>query len=130
MAASSPPGVGATPRVGGRGQRAGLTFWDALDRTRQSLLGWPAWRKWLRPVRCPASSSPPLSRVTCSTSNRSDFADPLIARAASRLVLVSRGVDPDALTVPDEGMLRLGDDRLPRVSPTTGRESRRRWRRG
>ena len=40
------------------------------------------------------------------------FADPLIARAASRLVLVSRGVDPDALTVPDEGMLRLGSDRL------------------
>jgi len=40
------------------------------------------------------------------------FADSLIARAASRLVLVSRGVDPDALTVPDEGMLRLGSDRL------------------
>lgn len=39
------------------------------------------------------------------------WGDALIARAATRLVLVSRGVDPDALTVADEGLLRLGTDR-------------------
>lgn len=35
----------------------------------------------------------------------------LVARAALRVVLVSRGVDPDALTVPEEGLLGLGADR-------------------
>jgi len=38
------------------------------------------------------------------------WGDELIARAAARLVLVSRGVDPDALTVPEEGLLELGRD--------------------
>ncbi len=37
-------------------------------------------------------------------------ADDLVARAASRVVLVSRGVDPDALTVPEMGLLELGVD--------------------
>ena len=37
-------------------------------------------------------------------------ADDLVARAASRVVLVSRGVDPDALTVPEMGLLDLGAD--------------------
>jgi hypothetical protein len=37
-------------------------------------------------------------------------ADDLVARAASRVVLVSRGVDPDALTVPEMGLLELGGD--------------------
>lgn len=40
-----------------------------------------------------------------------DAANGLVARAAGRLVLVQRGVDPDALTVPEEGLLRLGLDR-------------------
>jgi hypothetical protein len=35
----------------------------------------------------------------------------LVARAAMRVVLVARGVDPDALTVPEEGLLELGADR-------------------
>ncbi len=35
-------------------------------------------------------------------------ADDLVARAASRVVLVSRGADPDALTVPEMGLLELG----------------------
>jgi hypothetical protein len=39
------------------------------------------------------------------------WGDGLIARAASRLVLVSRGVDPDALTVPEEGLLEFGRER-------------------
>lgn len=43
------------------------------------------------------------------------WGDDLIARAASRLTLVARGVDPDALTVPEEGMLRLGTERLASV---------------
>jgi hypothetical protein len=34
----------------------------------------------------------------------------LVARAAQRLVLVQRGVDPDALTVAEEGLLQLGDE--------------------
>jgi hypothetical protein len=34
--------------------------------------------------------------------------DDLVARAASRVVLVARGVDPDALTVPEMGLLELG----------------------
>ena len=38
------------------------------------------------------------------------WGDGLVARAASRLVLVSRGVDPDALTVPEQGLLNLGAD--------------------
>jgi hypothetical protein len=33
----------------------------------------------------------------------------LVARAALRLVLVGRGVDPDALSIPEEGMLELGE---------------------
>ena len=37
-------------------------------------------------------------------------ADGLVARAASRVVLVARGVDPDALTVPEMGLLDLGTD--------------------
>lgn len=37
-------------------------------------------------------------------------ADDLVSRAASRVVLVSRGVDPDALTVPEMGLLDLGSD--------------------
>ncbi|HVQ87314.1 MAG TPA: oxidoreductase [Actinomycetes bacterium] len=40
-----------------------------------------------------------------------EWGNGLIARAASRLVLVSRGVDPDALTVPEEGLLLLGLER-------------------
>ncbi|HUW17101.1 MAG TPA: oxidoreductase [Actinomycetes bacterium] len=40
-----------------------------------------------------------------------EYANGLVARAAQRLVLVQRGVDPDALTVPEEGLLRLGADR-------------------
>ena len=40
------------------------------------------------------------------------WGDGLVARAALRLVLVSRGVDPDALTVPEEGLLELGSDRF------------------
>ena len=32
----------------------------------------------------------------------------LVARAAQRLVLIERGVDPDALTVPEAGLLELG----------------------
>lgn len=38
------------------------------------------------------------------------WGDGLVARAASRLVLVARGVDPDALTVPEQGLLNLGAD--------------------
>lgn len=34
----------------------------------------------------------------------------LVARAASRVVLVARGADPDALTVPEMGLLELGAD--------------------
>lgn len=34
----------------------------------------------------------------------------LVARAAQRLVLVQRGVDPDALSVPEEGLLRGSPD--------------------
>ena len=34
----------------------------------------------------------------------------VVARAASRVVLVARGVDPDALTVPEMGLLELGAD--------------------
>lgn len=37
-------------------------------------------------------------------------ANGLVARAASRVVLVARGVDPDALTVPEVGLLDLGAD--------------------
>lgn len=40
-----------------------------------------------------------------------DTANALVARAAQRLVLVDRGVDPDALTVPEEGLVLLGADR-------------------
>lgn len=40
------------------------------------------------------------------------YADDLIARAASRISLVARGVDPDAITVPEEGLLRLGINQL------------------
>jgi hypothetical protein len=36
--------------------------------------------------------------------------DELVARAASRVVLVARGVDPDALTTPEMGVLELGED--------------------
>jgi hypothetical protein len=37
-------------------------------------------------------------------------ADDLVARAASRVVLVQRGVDPDAITVPEIGLIDLGRD--------------------
>lgn len=37
-------------------------------------------------------------------------ANGVVARAASRVVLVARGVDPDALTVPEMGLLDLGAD--------------------
>ena len=37
-------------------------------------------------------------------------ADDVVARAASRVVLAARGVDPDALTVPEMGLLELGPD--------------------
>lgn len=36
--------------------------------------------------------------------------DDIVARAASRVVLVQRGVDPDALTVPEVGLQELGVD--------------------
>jgi hypothetical protein len=35
----------------------------------------------------------------------------LVARGAQRLVLVQRGVDPDSLTVPEEGLVQLGRER-------------------
>jgi hypothetical protein len=34
----------------------------------------------------------------------------LVARAAQRLVLIQRGVDPDMLSVPEEGLLGVGGD--------------------
>ena len=37
-------------------------------------------------------------------------ADDLVARAASRIVLVESGVDPDAIAVPEMGILDLGAD--------------------
>jgi hypothetical protein len=36
-------------------------------------------------------------------------ADDIVARAASRVVLVQRGVDPDAITVPEMGLIDLGE---------------------
>jgi hypothetical protein len=36
-------------------------------------------------------------------------ADDVVARAAARVVLVQRGVDPDALTVPEVGVVELGE---------------------
>jgi hypothetical protein len=36
--------------------------------------------------------------------------DDIVARAASRVVLVQRGVDPDAIAVPEVGLLDLGAD--------------------
>jgi hypothetical protein len=37
-------------------------------------------------------------------------ADDIVARAASRVVLVQRGVDPDGITVPEMGLIDLGED--------------------
>ena len=37
-------------------------------------------------------------------------ADDIVARAASRVVLVESGVDPDAITVPEVGLIDLGAD--------------------
>ncbi|MFL6069742.1 MAG: oxidoreductase, partial [Actinomycetes bacterium] len=34
----------------------------------------------------------------------------IVARASSRVVLVQRGVDPDAITVPEIGLVDLGWD--------------------
>jgi hypothetical protein len=39
-----------------------------------------------------------------------EAANGLVARVAGRLVLMQRGVDPDSLTVPEEGMVGLGLD--------------------
>ncbi|MFL6289090.1 MAG: oxidoreductase [Actinomycetes bacterium] len=36
--------------------------------------------------------------------------DDIVARASSRVVLVRRGVDPDAITVPEMGLIDLGED--------------------
>jgi len=43
-----------------------------------------------------------------------DGGNGLVARAAARLVLLSRGLDPLALSIPEQGLLELGADRTAR----------------
>ena len=42
--------------------------------------------------------------------------DDVVARAASRVVLVQRGVDPDAIAVPEMGIVELGDGAYQRAA--------------
>ena len=39
-----------------------------------------------------------------------DWGNGLVARAAQRLVLIDRGVDPAAVSIPEEGVLDAGAD--------------------
>ena len=58
---------------------------------------------WRRRVRCRSRGAHDPVRPFGSV-------DDIVARASSRVVLVQRGVDPDAIAVPEMGLIDLGDD--------------------
>ena len=67
----------------------------------------PAATSSARPPRTSAALDTDPSSAALATVAPFGSVDGLVARAAERLVLVSRGVDPTALTVPEAGHLRL-----------------------
>jgi hypothetical protein len=64
-------------------------------------------RRLTAPTAAPALVVAALVHAELATVAPFGSVDGLVARAAERLVLVSRGVDPTALTVPEAGHLRL-----------------------
>jgi len=64
-------------------------------------------RRLTAPSAAPALVVAALVHAELATTTPFGSADGLVARAAERLVVVGRGVDPTALTVPEAGHLRL-----------------------
>jgi hypothetical protein len=64
-------------------------------------------RRLTTPTAAPALVVAALVHAELATAAPFGSADGLVARAAERLVLVGRGVDPTSLTVPEAGHLRL-----------------------
>lgn len=64
-------------------------------------------RRLTTPTSAPALVVAALVHAELATATPFGSADGLVARAAERLVLVGRGVDPTSLTVPEAGHLRL-----------------------
>jgi Fic family protein len=67
-------------------------------------------RRLVAPTEAPALVVAAFVHAELATAAPFGSADGLVARAAERLVLVGRGVDPTALTVPEEGHLRLREE--------------------
>lgn len=63
----------------------------------------------LAPTTAPAAAVAALAHAEVLTQAPFAFANDLVARALERLLLVSRGVDPASVTVPEAGHLRLVD---------------------
>lgn len=61
-----------------------------------------------RPTRAPALVVAAVVHAELATARPFGSGDGLVARAAERLVLVSRGVDPASLVVPEDGHLAAG----------------------
>ena len=76
---------------------------DRAAAERLSLLA----RRLTAPSRAPALAVAALVHAELATAAPFPTANGLVARAAERLVLVGRGVDPTSLTVPEAGHLRL-----------------------
>jgi hypothetical protein len=64
-------------------------------------------RRLLEPTEAPALVVAALVHAEVATVAAFPSANGLVARAAERLLLVGRGVDPTSLTVPEAGHLRL-----------------------
>ncbi len=64
-------------------------------------------RRLIAPTTAPALVVSALVHAEVATAAPFGSANGLVARAAERLVLVGRGVDPTSLTVPEAGHLRL-----------------------
>ena len=93
-ALAAPPGTAAEAR--GRPR-------DAAAARRLGELA----RRFTAPTAAPALVVAAVVHAELATTTPFGSADGLVARAAERLVLVSRGVDPTSLTVPEAGHLRL-----------------------
>jgi len=65
-------------------------------------------RLMLAPTDAPALVVAAVVHAEIATAEPFEARNGVVARAAERLVLVARGVDPTSLTVPEEGHRRLG----------------------
>lgn len=86
-------------------------------------------RQLVAPTQAPALAVAALAHAEVATLQPFGSANGLVARAVERLLLVSRGVDPTALTVPEGGHQSMGEAyaKALKAYAEEGLDGRRRW---